>query len=76
MVFITPKILRNAEDNAQIVDSKINERIDFDTAAIIADEFGWQAIEVVGENIIALKEKTDKKREKNVHSPKLCITAK
>ncbi|NCN41035.1 type II secretion system protein GspD, partial [bacterium] len=29
VVFITPKILRNAEDNAQIVDSKINERIDF-----------------------------------------------
>ncbi|PIP21721.1 MAG: translation initiation factor IF-2 [Candidatus Nealsonbacteria bacterium CG23_combo_of_CG06-09_8_20_14_all_40_13] len=43
------------------VAANINESVDFDTAAIIADEFGWQAIEVVGENIIALKEKTDKK---------------
>lgn len=29
VVFITPKIIRNATDNASIVDSKINERIDF-----------------------------------------------
>tara|TARA_Y100001935_G_scaffold195154_2_gene163237 strand:+ start:6758 stop:9016 length:2259 start_codon:yes stop_codon:yes gene_type:complete len=29
VVFITPKILRNATDNAEIVDRKINERIDF-----------------------------------------------
>ena len=28
-MFITPKILRNATDNAEIVDRKINERIDF-----------------------------------------------
>lgn len=29
VVFITPKIIRNATDNASIVDQKINERIDF-----------------------------------------------
>jgi general secretion pathway protein D len=29
VVFITPKIIRNEEDNASVVDKKINERIDF-----------------------------------------------
>lgn len=29
VVFITPKIIRNATDNASIVDQKINERIEF-----------------------------------------------
>ncbi len=29
LVFITPKIVRNAEDNASVVNQKINERIEF-----------------------------------------------
>lgn len=29
LVFITPKILRNSQDNADLVDGKLNERVDF-----------------------------------------------
>ncbi len=29
MMFITPKIIRNTDDNAEVVNQKINERIDF-----------------------------------------------
>jgi general secretion pathway protein D len=29
LVFITPKIIRNSQDNSDLLDSKLNERIDF-----------------------------------------------
>ena len=51
MVFITPKILRNPEDSADVLQSKLNERVEYIQENFNGrDPFGKQMDELLGEN--------------------------